>query len=245
MKRSLAMVYALVGHLIFGIVFVYHLAFLLDIIVPKTINSDASLVTGNALLINIGLIALFGLQHSLMARPTIKKWIPKAYERSTFALASSIMLMLIMVFWQAMPQVIWSASSPILRALLHGGFFAGVVLVLLSIIQMDYLEFFGLKQAYQSLQRRPITTITFRLPLLYRLMRHPLMLGLLMMYWFTPYMAVGHMVLASGMTVYIFIGLYFEERDLVNNFGEDYLNYRQETPMLIPNLSKLSKQTPK
>ncbi len=234
MKHILAMVYAVFSHVLFGVAFVCHLAFLLEIALPVTIRIGDTKSTIVAIIVNVGIIAVFGIQHSVMARPAFKKWLPIAYERSTFVVFSSLMLLLITFMWQPISGALWQVDSALLRGTLHGVFFAGVSLVLLSIIQIDYLSFFGLKQAYQYFAGKPITDIPFRLPLLYRLVRHPLMVGLLMMYWITPHMTAGRLLLCIGMTAYIFVGLYFEERDLTAKFGDDYRTYQQETPMLIP-----------
>ncbi len=233
MKHRLALPFAALTHLLFGAAFVAHLALVFHVVDAPMIDLNSS--NKAAIAANVGLIILFGLQHSMMARPRFKQRINPAYERAIFVLTSTVVFTAVTVFWQPLPGALWNIEHPILRALVHAVQLSGIGLVLLSIFLMDYFEFFGLKQAFQSMRRRPIRLIRFHLPLLYRLIRHPLMLGLLLMYWATPHMTTWHLLMTAGMSVYIIIGIHFEERDLVDRFGEDYVQYRQQTPALIPN----------
>jgi methanethiol S-methyltransferase len=205
---------------------------------PYSINQGPATPFILALLINSGLIVLFGLPHSLMARPRFKRWltqrIPPAAERSTFMLQAGLLTLLLIWQWRPMPDVIWSvehsAAAPVIWAI----FWAGWLIALISTFLINHFELTGLQQVYAHLRGRVATAPSFRTPLLYKIVRHPMQLGVLMAFWATPRMTVGHLVFALGMTTYILIGLYFEERELVRTFGRQYEAYRATTPQLIP-----------
>ncbi len=191
-----------------------------------------------AILVNLGLISLFGIQHSVMARQSFKKkWtkiVPEPIERSTYVLFSSIVLILLFYFWKPIPYAIWdfadTSAGPILLAIA----FLGWGMVLLSTFLINHFHLFGLHQVYQYASSREQKILSFRTPFLYRMVRHPLYLGFLIAFWATPVMTAGHLLFAIGMTLYIFIGIYHEEKDLVKLYGNDYLQYQKTTPSIVP-----------
>jgi protein-S-isoprenylcysteine O-methyltransferase Ste14 len=244
MQRILVLAYALVAYLIFFATFLWLIAFLADFgFFPTTVN-DAINGTplAQALIVDIALIALFGLQHSVMARPAFKaRWtrvMPMSAERSTYVLAAAIALALLLRFWHPIPGTVWdlrgTAAEPILLAL----FAAGWAVLLLSTFLINHFELFGLQQAW--LHGRPIDSSPPKLrePFFYRYVRHPLYLGFTIGFWATPYMTVSHLVFVLGMQVYILIGIAHEERDLVAHFGPDYEDYRTRVGMLIPGIGR-------
>lgn len=239
MKRPFLVLYGLLAYVLFNASFLYLIGFLLDIVVPKAINDGVVVSTPRALAINLFLVFLFGFFHSLMARDGFKRWwiryIPGQAERSTFVLQSAFFLFLAMWQWQPMPELIWQLDGP-LAWLIYALFGVGVLVVLSSTFQIDHFELFGLKQVWFASKEQPMPKAEFKEPLLYRVVRHPMQLGVVITVFATPQMTVGHLVFASAMTLYVFIGLYFEERALLREFGEAYGDYQFRTPMLIPRL---------
>ena len=238
MKRYVVLLYGSACYVYFLGALAYLAGFVNNFAVPKGIDSgEASSIT-TALLINIGLVGLFGLQHSLMARPGFKAWwtrmVPKPIERSTYVLFTSIILTVLYVAWQPITSAAWSVETPVIVYGLYTIQVLGWGLVLLSSFLINHFELFGLQQVFLHWRGRPRRSPKFRLPFLYRLIRHPLMLGFLIGFWCTPHMSVGRLLFSVAMTAYIFIGIHYEERDLVEEFGEDYQKYRKETPMLVP-----------
>lgn len=237
--RILSFIYGIIAYIIFLGSFLYAIAFVGDIWVPKTINSgpEASNLM-RAILINAGLLGLFAVQHSVMARPGFKKWwtkiIPSHVERSTYVLISSLILLLLFWQWRPLPEVIWSVETGLWHSLLIGLFWGGWGLVLLSTFLINHFDLFGLRQVYLHLKDKEITPIEFKEPWLYKYVRHPLMLGFIIAFWATPYMTLGHLVFAIATTGYIFVGIWFEERDLIRYHGEKYREYRERVGMLIP-----------
>ncbi|MEM8906550.1 MAG: isoprenylcysteine carboxylmethyltransferase family protein [Bacteroidota bacterium] len=191
-----------------------------------------------ALLINLVLLTLFGLQHSLMARSTFKQWLrqwlPQGLERMIYNLSSAIVLLLLIYYWQAMPLVIWQAKAEWLRIGIYTVFFLGWFLSFVASNLIDGFQLVGLRQLAIHFLERPEPSTTFRTPTLYKMVRHPLYLGLLIAFWATPIMTLSHLLFASGMTAYILIGIHYEEKDLLQRFGRQYQNYQRNTPKLFP-----------
>jgi methanethiol S-methyltransferase len=254
MKKLLIFVYGIVSYLIFFACFLYLIGFLSNWLVPKSIDSgEAGSITGPltgplwpAFLVNLGLMALFGLQHSIMARPGFKAWwtriVPKAAERSTYVLLSSLLLILLYWQWRPLPTVLWQVDhwlGQAFFALLMG---VGVGLILVSSFLINHFELFGLQQVYQNLRSAKPAPAHFGTPWLYQLVRHPLHLGTTTVLWATPTMTAGHLLFAVVMTIYIVIGIYYEERDLVRHFGDTYREYQQKTPMLLPSPRRAADQ---
>lgn len=238
MTRIMGFAYGVLAYGIFFAAFLYLIGFLANLLVPKGIDDGAATPTALALLINVGLIALFGLQHSVMARPgfkrRIERLVPQSIERSTFVLVASAVLILLFWQWRPMTQVIWQAEAPWLVATLWAVFAAGFLVVLLSTFVIDHFDLFGLRQVTLNLLGRRYTHPPFKVTFFYRFVRHPLYLGFLLAFWATPSMTLGHLVFALGMSTYILIAIGYEERDLEALLGEDYRRYRARVPMLVP-----------
>lgn len=238
MRRYLAFGYGLVCYLAFLASFLYAIGFVGDFVVPKTIDSGAAGAFWPSLLIDAGLLSLFALQHSGMARPGFKRWwtkiIPKPIERSTYVLLASLTLTLIFWQWQPLPATIWSVEAAWGQWLLWGGFALGWGIVLVGTFMISHAHLFGLRQVYERLQGEAPSSPEFKTPGFYQYVRHPLMLGFLIAFWSTPHMTTGHFVFAIATTAYILVALQLEERDLVARFGERYRAYRERVPMLLP-----------
>lgn len=247
MARVAIFLYSVGAYVLFLAVFLYLIAFVGNLWVPKSIDTGTASDLGIALVVNLLLISLFGLQHSVMARPAFKRWltgfVPAAMERSTFVLVASLVLALVMWQWRAIPTPLWQAEGPVAMGL-WAMFALGWGIVLLSTFLINHFDLFGLRQGYLNLVQRAITPLPFRTTLLYRLVRHPIMLGFLIAFWFTPQMTVGHLLFAVGMSIYILVGVKHEERDLVQALGSDYIAYRRGTPAFIPGLPGASEDLP-
>lgn len=238
--RILVMLYGVLSYLLFFATFLYFIAFVGDIFVPKTLSDGGGMANANALLINIGLILLWGIQHSVMARAWFKdaiaSLIPHHIERSTYVLASSIVLLVLMHFWQPMDAVIWQVDNPLYQQILWSLFGIGWVMVLLSTFLTDHFDLFGLRQTWLYFVNKSYTSVNFTERFIYRWIRHPMMLGLFFAFWAIPTMTYGHLVFSLGMSVYILIGIYFEEKSLIAAVGPAYQEYQSRTARIIPKI---------
>jgi len=240
MKRILGFAYSVFSFLVGAGANLYLLGFLGNLVVPPSIDSGTPGAIFTGVLVNLGLLGLFGLQHSVMARESVKKklrqWIPDLLIRSTYVLTSGLVLALLFWQWRPMPLVFWSVESEIGRILLWGLFGAGWVVLGVASDTIDGLHLNGLRQGWAYLKNKAYSGPDFQTPGLYQYTRHPIMLGFLIVFWATPHMTIGHLLFAVVMTIYLFVGIYFEERALVRAFGDRYREYRRDTPMLIPGL---------
>lgn len=244
MKKLFSMLFSGTAYTLFLGVFLYLIAFLADLPqIPRRVDAggqEAPVVI--AFLVDVGLIALFGLQHSIMARPWFKKaWkrlVPAQSERSVYVLLASGALALLFVLWRPIEGDVWHAHSALLQTILWLLFAAGWLIVLASTFLINHFELFGLQQAWLYVRGRAAAAPRFRTPLLYRIVRHPLYLGFLIAFWATPVMTAGHLLFALGMSSYIFIALIYEERDLLDQFGDEYRRYQQRVGKMLPAIGR-------
>ncbi len=238
MNRILALANGLLSYLVFLASFLYAIGFVGNLLVPKSIDSGVSGSPAIAFAVDVLLLGLFAVPHSVMARQWFKRWwtriIPLAVERSTYVLVSSLLLGLLFWQWLPIPSVLWDVTNPKGRFFLHVVFWVGWAIVLLSTFLISHFDLFGLRQVYLHASARPYTPVGFKYRGLYRYVRHPIMLGFLLAFWTTPTMTSGHLLFAVATTAYILAALQFEERDLVSFHGEQYRAYQQQVRMLLP-----------
>jgi protein-S-isoprenylcysteine O-methyltransferase Ste14 len=243
MKAALGALYGLVVYVCFAGTFLYLIAFVGNVFVPRSVDVGASAALGTALAIDIGLFVLFAIQHSVMARRSFKeRWkhiIPPSLERSTYVLAATASVALLMWQWRPILQpMVWEVENPTGVMLLRGLSFAGFGVALLSTCLINHFELFGLRQVWARLRGQEIPAPRFRTPFLYQYVRHPLYLGFVIGFWSTPAMTTGHLLFAALGTLYILIGIAFEERDLIAQYGARYRAYREQVGMLVPRHSR-------
>jgi protein-S-isoprenylcysteine O-methyltransferase Ste14 len=238
MRRFLVLAYGLLAYLLFVGTMAYAVAFFGNLFVSRTIDAAATIPVGRALLVNLALLVVFALQHSGMARPRCKHWlsrsVPAAAMRSTYVMMSCIAMILLMVLWQPMGGVVWSVDNEIARDAITLIYFLGWILATWATFLLDHFELFGLRQVWSEFrQRAPCREPGFRTPSAYRYLRHPIYAGWLVVLWASPIMTVAHIVLAAGLTAYVFVGVRLEERDLERRLPY-YRQYRRKVPMLLP-----------
>lgn len=241
MKRWMIFLYGAVSYAVFLVTFLYTIGFVGNLWVPKSIDSAPVEPLGRALIVNLALLGVFAVQHSLMARSFFKRWltqfVPASAERSTFVLASSLALVLLVTAWQPMGGIVWDASSTAMAPVLYAVFGLGWLLVLLSTFLIDHFDLFGLRQVWLQLRGRAYTPPQFRTPWLYRHVRHPLYLGFFLAFWATPTMSVAHLVFAVMCSVYILLATRLEERDL-RKVHTEYESYARDVPRFLPALRR-------
>ena len=238
MGRFIAFLYGLISYVVFFVTFLYAIGFVSGLLVPKTIDSGMLAPTSEALAVNIVLMSLFAIQHSVMARRQFKEWwtkyVPKSVERSTYVLFASLVLVLLFWQWRPMPNVVWHIENPSVATAITSLSFLGWLIVLTSTFLINHFELFGLHQVANNLAGRTMPVPRFRTPLYYKFVRHPIYLGFIIAFWAAPTMSTGHLLFAAVTTAYIFVGILLEERDLVDMFGDEYRRYRQRVSMLLP-----------
>ena len=237
-----SVLYGALAYLLFLGTFLYAIAFVGNLPVPKTIDSGAAGPLVPALIINTLLLGLFAIQHSVMARPAFKRWwtrfVPESIERSTYVLFSSLALVALFAWWEPMGGVVWDAPAGLIRGSVIALYLFGWALLLYTTFLIDHFDLFGLKQVWRRSSGKPYQPPQFYTPSLYRIVRHPLYVGWLTIFWAAPTMTVAHLVFALATTAYILIAIQLEEHDLVEAFGDRYVSYRRVTPMLIPRLAR-------
>lgn len=238
MRKILALLYGGVAYVVFFGTFLYLIGFVANLYVPKSIDTGTMAPRNMAIITDLVLVALFGLQHTIMARPAFKGWwtkvVPAPVERTTYVLFTSLILMLMMWLWRPLPDIIWQVDNEIAIDAIQAFFWLGWAIILLSTFAIDHFDLFGLRQVFRFARGQEQTPVGYKEHFFYRIVRHPLMLGFLIAFWAATTMSVGHLLFAASMTVYILIALQFEEHDLVAAHGDSYKDYQRRVSMLIP-----------
>jgi protein-S-isoprenylcysteine O-methyltransferase Ste14 len=243
MRAVLMAVYGVVVYAFFLVTFLYAVAFVGDFGTPTSLDRGSATSLGVALLVNLALLGVFAVQHSVMARPAFKRWwtrfVPRPIERSTYVLAASAALALLLWQWQPIGgPAVWTIVHPAAVAAVEAAFWLGWLIMLSSTFMINHFELFGLRQAFSGLAQRADIDPSFKTPLMYRYVRHPIYLGFLIAFWATPRMTLGHLLFAVATTAYVLIGIRLEEHDLVAQFGNAYRVYRKRVGMLLPSFQK-------
>jgi protein-S-isoprenylcysteine O-methyltransferase Ste14 len=238
MGRFIAFLYGLASYVVFFVTFLYAIGFVSGLVVPKTIDTGTVVPLTEAFIVNILLMSVFAIQHSVMARKQFKRWwtqfVPAPVERSTYVLFASLALILLFWQWRPIPLLMWEIDNPQIAMAVTALSFAGWLIVLTSTFLINHFELFGLQQVASNLAGRSIPTPHFRTPMYYQFVRHPIYLGFIIAFWAAPTMTAGHMLFAAVTTAYIFVGIFLEERDLVDLFGDEYRRYKERVSMLVP-----------
>jgi methanethiol S-methyltransferase len=236
--RIVSLLYGIASYVIFFVTFLYAIGFVEDLAVPKTIDSGTAGPAMQALIVNLLLMSLFAIQHSVMARKQFKQWwtkfVPPSVERTTYVLLASLALALLIWQWQPMPGLVWQIADPRIAMAVMVLSFAGWLIVLTSTFLINHFELFGLHQVANNFAGRPMPAPRFRMPLYYRFVRHPIYLGFIIAFWAAPTMTVGHLLFAVVTTAYILVGIQLEEHDLIEIFGDQYRAYKSRVSMLVP-----------
>jgi methanethiol S-methyltransferase len=247
MGRFIAFLYGLASYALFFVTILYAIGFVSGLVVPKTIDTGTVVPMAEAVIVNLLLMSIFAIQHSVMARKPFKRWwtqfVPASVERSTYVMFSSLALVLLFWQWRPMPALVWQIADPQIAMAVTGLSLAGWVIVFTSTFLINHFELFGLHQVASNLAGRSMPAPRFRTPLYYRFVRHPLYLGFIIAFWAAPTMTAGHLLFAAVTTAYIFVGILLEERDLVDLFGDDYRRYKDRVSMLVPWRRSAQQQT--
>lgn len=242
MKRWTILIFGATSYVVFLGVFLYAIGFIGNLIVPNSLDAPPKSTLGFALAINFLLLSAFAVQHSVMARPAFKRWltrlIPESTERSTYVLASNAAMIALFMGWQPLGHEIWSTSNPVAVVAIYSVFFSGWIVVFIATCLVSHFDLFGLRQVWLNFQGRPYSELKFTMPGPYKLVRHPMYVGWILVFWATPTMTAGHLFFALGTTIYILVAIQFEEHDLTNAHGVDYVNYQNNVPMLIPRFGR-------
>jgi protein-S-isoprenylcysteine O-methyltransferase Ste14 len=238
MGRFIAFLYGLASYVAFFVTILYAIGFVEGLVAPKTIDSGTVAPLEEAIIVDLLLMSVFAIQHSVMARKTFKRWwaqfVPAAVERSTYVLFSSLALMLLFWQWRPIPTPVWQIADPQIAMAVTGISLVGWLIVFTSTFLINHFELFGLHQVASNLAGRSPPTPRFRTPLYYQFVRHPIYLGFIIAFWAAPTMTVGRMLFAAVTTAYIVVGILLEERDLIDLFGDEYRRYKDRVSMLVP-----------